>query len=246
MDPEVTFSESPTGAVRSNDLAKERWDLISGTAMRQLSQATSADLEKCSVPQLINYAIDSVYEFLGYDIRYPDPAIKWDLDKSTRQERLVRAWACLCAAIKIVDTCHLDPKEVTRDYVPPYYGLRACARACAEGVVKYGEENWHNGFRTKEVLNHALAHMIKWLNGFREEDDLGHASWNLMVALHNMECRPDLNDLLLGPEYQITDEIKAYHDKLKKLREDGGSSTTQQQIDTAFRDKYLKESNVKI
>lgn len=204
-----------SGAMRSSGLKAERWDLISGSAIDALVHVRKMDLSSIDHADLIEFAINSIWDFLsGRD--NSSTMIMWPTEGNWRNNILIRGWWALAEAID--QLVGAETAELKTEGALPYQALRRCAQACAEGVTKYGEENWHNGFRTKEVLNHALNHLIKYTNGFRDEDDLGHAMWNFMVALHNLRQREDLNDLLLGPGYQITDEIKVYHDKKKRER----------------------------
>ena len=93
-----------------------------------------------------------------------------------------------------------DCDQVRYDLIPPA-GLRALAKTCHEGAVKFGPHNWENGMPVSDLLNHAIAHIFNFLDGDRSEDHLGHATWNLMGAIHSHERWPELNDgKLRGPD----------------------------------------------
>ena len=193
----VEMYEAGTGAVRSTDLKLERWDLLSGAAFRQLVP----EMENIcpggeTVLELVNEATDCMFRFLGNCTQ----------TGGDRISHLTRGWAWLAAAMEV---------EAGVEYlkVPRYPLILASrtAKACQEGCVKYGEENWHNGFRLKILCNHALKHMVRFTNGVVEDDELGHASWGFMASLHMLLYRPDMCDLLLGPDYTITDELRTYH-----------------------------------
>lgn len=78
--------------------------------------------------------------------------------------------------------------------IPPE-AMRAWGRAFAEGLQKYGRDNWLKGFPQMSVLNHALQHIFSYIEGDRSEDHLGHALWNIGTAIHQDVNRPDLMDL---------------------------------------------------
>lgn len=217
----VSIRQESTGAMRSSDLDKERWDLLSGIAIRGLETVRQIDLSHYLPGNLVDKSIEFMWRFLGHDMSMIDyTSMQWpsSSDSHNQMSLLYRGWWCLAIAIQKIDDEGRDVRHDAIPYALPYHAFRRLSRACAEGVTKYGEENWHNGFRTKEVANHAISHMVKWTNGFNDEDDLGHAMWNYMVAAHNMTARRDLNDLLLGENYSITDELKEYHDRLREER----------------------------
>jgi hypothetical protein len=57
--------EEGTGAVRSNDLAVERWDLISGVALSLLPPSMSLARYDLKPIELVNDAVANLYNFLG-------------------------------------------------------------------------------------------------------------------------------------------------------------------------------------
>lgn len=51
----------------------------------------------------------------------------------------------------------------------------------AKGAAKYGEENWKN-LSEREIINHALVHILAWLAGDRTDNHLGHGACRLLMA----------------------------------------------------------------
>lgn len=204
--PPVEMYQAGTGAVRSSDLKKERWDLLSGAALDELHDAMDwVDPEDFSAEDLAGKAAEYMWRFLGFNTA--NTAGKdAHCDLVERIDLLTRGWAWLACAIEA------DEKIPFRKGLRyPLAAIRRTAMASEEGCRKYGEENWLNGFRVKILANHALRHLIRYHNGVVEDDELGHASWGFMAATHMVLYRPDMCDLLAGPEYTITDELKEYH-----------------------------------
>lgn len=85
-----------------------------------------------------------------------------------------------------------DAEEFRYDLISPV-GLKAVARACAEGASKYSDFNWEQGMPVSDLLNHAIRHLYEYLSGDRAEDHLGHAAWNVIGAIHSVELWPELN-----------------------------------------------------
>jgi hypothetical protein len=248
-----TVHEEGTGAVRSNDLAAERWDLISGAAVRELHNVGVLDSYEFSPMALVGLAADYAWRFLGYRETNQLPPF-WQDKPQGREELLARGWWCLASAIQLIDGGkdiggHIQSRmsgygsSDQRHY--PYHALRRLATTCDEGAKKYAEENWLHGFKVKGLLNHGIRHMAKWTNGDNSEDHLGHSMWSFMASVHMwMFRRADMCPLLLGPDYSITEELEAYHadhasrrngsvdmrpEVVAKIREqqDGGRTRTQ-------------------
>lgn len=212
--------EAGTGAVRSNDLALERWDLLSGAACSELHTAMNIDFYDLDPRGLVERSVTSLGRFLGH------------ASGEHRVAPLIEGWAQLATAIQLLDA---PPEELrtlkgsleTDQYHYPFYAMRRLAKTCCEGATKYAEENWHNGFELKSLANHAIAHMISWTNGRMPlsqfwkdksgkalvEDELGHAMWGFQAMTHTWLFRKDKCNLLLGQNYSITEELKKYHDE---------------------------------
>jgi hypothetical protein len=199
--PGPEMYQAGTGAVRSSDLKEERWDLLSGAALRHLRDAMPMIVPDGETPRdLAAEAADYMWRFLGHDLNASGCRDRFTL--------LTKGWAWLAAAMEAEEGV---PFVKVARY--PLVALRRTAMASKEGEVKYGEENWLNGFRLKVLCNHALRHLVRYDNGVIEDDELGHASWGFMASVHMVLYRPDMCDLLAGRDYTITDELRAYHEK---------------------------------
>jgi hypothetical protein len=198
MSESIEMYAAGTGAVRSSDLKKERWDLLSYAAFQHLVPVFGTlDLAGTPARNLVNEAITFMGAFLG---NQEVPGF------THRNDLLLHGWAYLCAAMEAEEgVAYIQAPRY------PLVGMRRTAMACQEGCVKYGEENWHNGFRLKILCNHAQRHKVRYVNDVVEDDELGHASWGYMASIHMLIYRPDMCDLLLGPNYTITDELREYH-----------------------------------
>lgn len=198
VTPPIEMYQAGTGAVRSSDLKKERWDLLSYAAFQHVVPMFGiVDLTGVPARTLVNEAIGFMGAFLGNQTM---PGFE------NRTDILLRGWTHLCAAMEAEEGV-----AYIREARYPLVGMRRSAEACQEGCTKYGEENWHNGFRLKILCNHALKHMVRYVNGVIADDELGHACWGFMASVHMLIYRPDMCDLLLGPDYTITEELKTYH-----------------------------------
>jgi hypothetical protein len=200
FQPETNVSEAGTGAVRSNDLAVERWDLISWPAIDYLVKGHHKELYGMNPGHLVGLSIRSIRDFLSGDGSVSD---------------LGRGWACLAAAIQQIDLPNTTAYDAWMQSLAknsgwailPYFALQRLSTTCHEGAVKYGEHNWLYGFPITNLLNHALRHLIKWTNGDRTEDHLGHTMWGFMASVHMYEYRPDMCKGLLGPGMTHTHDI---------------------------------------
>lgn len=74
-------------------------------------------------------------------------------------------------------------------------GFRRLAETYGEGFLKYGANNWKNGFDESVLLNHALEHLRLYLSGDRSEDHTAHAIWNLYTLTWMQENKPELLDV---------------------------------------------------
>jgi hypothetical protein len=103
--------------------------------------------------------------------------------------------------VKLGNTVEYETGAVRSSDAEPYrfdlispVGLKAVARACAEGAKKYSDFNWEAGMPVNDLLNHAIRHIYEYLSGDRDEDHLGHAAWNVIGAIHSVELWPDINE----------------------------------------------------
>jgi len=62
--------------------------------------------------------------------------------------------------------------------------LQALAATLAEGLLKYGLDNWSKGMDIGETANHAINHLFLYLAGDKTEPHLAHALTNLTFLIH--------------------------------------------------------------
>lgn len=74
-------------------------------------------------------------------------------------------------------------------------GFRRLAEAFGEGFLKYGANNWMNGFDESVLLNHTLKHISDYIAGDKSDDQLAHAIWNLYTLMWMQEKKPELLDV---------------------------------------------------
>ncbi len=84
-----------------------------------------------------------------------------------------------------------DASGTRYDLISPHI-LTALAEAYAEGAGKYGDDNWLKGIPSKDLMNHALRHLVLWQTGDDTEDHLGHAMWNIGAIIHFQKTKPEL------------------------------------------------------
>lgn len=95
-----------------------------------------------------------------------------------------------------------DHAECNIALVPPE-AIRAIGRAFAEGVPKYGRDNWLKGFPQSTLLRNGMEHILSYLDGDTSEAHLDHALWNFAVAAHQAKYRPDQMDLPPYRDYDL-------------------------------------------
>lgn len=93
-------------------------------------------------------------------------------------------------------------EQLRFDLISPYI-LIALADAYTEGSKKYGDDNYLNGISSKNLMAHALSHIVQWQRGDDSEDHLGHALWNIGTIIHFQKTgRHDLIVRQYAPGYQ--------------------------------------------
>lgn len=84
-----------------------------------------------------------------------------------------------------------DANGTRYDLISPHI-LQALAETYAEGAAKYGDDNWLKGIPSKDLMNHAMRHLVLWQLGDTTEDHLAHAMWNLGAIIHFQKVKPEL------------------------------------------------------
>ena len=101
-----------------------------------------------------------------------------------------------------------DGDDMRLDLLCPTALMRV-ARVYKEGADKYdkgGMPNWTKGIPIRNVLGHALHHLLKYLAHDRSEDHLAKACWGLFAIMHYQNnCAHDktvVEHLYVDAEYQ--------------------------------------------
>lgn len=74
----------------------------------------------------------------------------------------------------------------------PWRGIMDLSKHCEEGAKKYGERNIDLGAPQKSLIDSAFRHLAKYHIGMTDESHLRACAWNIMWALEQEVCRPDL------------------------------------------------------
>ncbi|MEM4167633.1 MAG: DUF5664 domain-containing protein [Candidatus Caldarchaeum sp.] len=87
-----------------------------------------------------------------------------------------------------------DESKLPRyDLLSPF-ALERLAIVAREGAKKYGETNWLKGIPIRNLINHAINHLMQFLMRDESEDHLGHALWNIHAAIHMQTVKPEMDD----------------------------------------------------
>lgn len=231
-------SEAGTGAVRSTDLAKERWELMSGSAIDELAAAMA---------RFHDFSME-IFELVAKS--------RWYLGRflgGNGMDELGNGWACLNVALQKQDseqgeyddwvvqtiTRQMHPSNQVRYDLLPFHGLKHIATTNNEGSIKYGIHNWYHGFQVLDLCNHTDRHLAKWLNGCRKENHLGHCNWGFMTPMHMLKHRPDMCLMLLGSNWTLTEEIKENHRQMALARGSKTLRRDREPMDAPPSDTYL-------
>lgn len=92
----------------------------------------------------------------------------------------------------------------------PWRGIMDLSKHCEEGAKKYGERNIDLGAPQKSLIDSAFRHLAKYHIGMTDESHLRACAWNILWALEQEVCRPDLiqvyREEMKGP--QVDEETK--------------------------------------
>lgn len=217
-----------TGAVRSDDLRGQRWDLASGIFFDRVEKVMENDQKfvliqvRKSVPRLLSAVRIFTYDFLS--------------GSHSKGYLLEKAAICLMIAIEKEKG---DSEKFAAEYQKngptfPYQAVLSLAETLDEGAHKYGSWNWLKGMQISSVLlNHGIHHVFRYQSGDRSEDHLGHALWGFMTSIHFYEKRADMRIELLDPDYTITPAIEEEMQK-SRARRNASSGPTQHQYGDSF------------
>ena len=89
-----------------------------------------------------------------------------------------------------------DCKEgVGRMDLLPWRAIIEVSKHCEEGAKKYGERNIDKGCPQHSLIDSAFRHLAKYTVGMTDEDHLRACAWNILWALEQEVCRPDMQDI---------------------------------------------------
>ena len=153
-------------AVRSTDLAVERWDLISYSALAELARGMETFNHFDASPvELVGSSVYYLGEFLAgngfHNLREGWAALGVAIQRMDMDEAHYEAWAVTVQTRRSGERKIFGPRF---DLIP-YTACRRLATTCHEGATKYGMHNWLSGFQVYDLLNHTSRHLVKWLNG---------------------------------------------------------------------------------
>jgi len=77
----------------------------------------------------------------------------------------------------------------------PWRAIIQVSKHCEEGALKYGERNIDKGCPQHSLIDSAFRHLSKYTIGETDENHLTAACWNLLWALEQELCRPDMQDI---------------------------------------------------
>lgn len=80
----------------------------------------------------------------------------------------------------------IDDGKPRYDLIPPH-ALRRVAMLYTRGAVKYGENNWHKGIPTQQMLASAMRHLEAYRRGEQDEDHLAAVVWNVLAIMQYEE-----------------------------------------------------------
>ena len=93
----------------------------------------------------------------------------------------------------------------------PWNGIMDLSKHCEEGAKKYGERNIDLGAPQKSLIDSAFRHLAKYHIGMTDESHLRACAWNILWALEQEVCRPDLiktyRDEMKGPKVNDVEEL---------------------------------------
>jgi hypothetical protein len=79
-----------------------------------------------------------------------------------------------------------DSDKPRFDLIPPH-ALQRVAELYTRGAAKYGENNWHKGIPSQQMLASAMRHMEAYRRGETDEDHLAAVVWNVLALMQYEE-----------------------------------------------------------
>lgn len=98
----------------------------------------------------------------------------------------------------------------------PFEGLEAVGRIFAEGMKKYGKDNWKNDpsadYRI-ERCRHAIRHLMLFANGDRGEEHLAKVAWFCLTEIYLSKKLGDVHDHSLREQQNKKDTGTLNHNE---------------------------------
>lgn len=92
----------------------------------------------------------------------------------------------------------------------PFEGLEAVGRIFAEGMKKYGKDNWKNDPSAEyriERCRHAIRHLMLFANGDRGEEHLAKVAWFCLTEIYLSKKLGDVVNTT-----SINEEVRTFQD----------------------------------
>ena len=103
----------------------------------------------------------------------------------------------------------------------PWRAIIEVSKHCEEGAKKYGERNIDKGCPQHSLIDSAFRHLAKYTIGMTDEDHLRACAWNILWALEQEVCRPDMQDIPArmteSPRPVLEGDIEKMNEELNEL-----------------------------
>ena len=103
----------------------------------------------------------------------------------------------------------------------PWRAIIEVSKHCEEGAKKYGERNVDLGAPQKSLIDSAFRHLAKYHIGMTDEDHLRACAWNILWALEQEVCRPELiqtyREEMKGPRPVEDENVRQMNEELDEL-----------------------------
>lgn len=88
-----------------------------------------------------------------------------------------------------------DKQGVGRFDLLPWRAIWEVAKHCENGARRYGERNIDKGCPQHSLIDSAFRHLAKYTFGMKDEEHLRACAWNILWALEQEVCRPEMQDI---------------------------------------------------
>lgn len=92
----------------------------------------------------------------------------------------------------------------------------------AEGMKKYGKDNWKKGIPISSYMDSGIRHYLKVLAGWTDENHCRAFVWNMMCAIWTMNNKPELDDFtecgVLRPSEELMESTKRMAETFENIK----------------------------